>query len=46
VTDPKVPATKPAMERYAGWLQEFLAMVFRPAGPRPVVVRAGLCAAL
>jgi len=60
----KTPATKAVMERYAGWLQEFLAaragadgkapkvagevaqlapgelaVVFRPAGPRPVVAR-------
>ena len=60
----KTPAAKPVMERYAGWLQEFLAaragadgkalkvagevaqlapgelaVVFRPAGPRPVVAR-------
>jgi outer membrane protein assembly factor BamA len=60
----RTPATKPVMERYAGWLQEFLAaqagadgkatkvagevaqfapgelaVVFRPAGPRPVVAR-------
>jgi outer membrane protein assembly factor BamA len=60
----KTPASKPVMERYAGWLQEYLAaragadgkgprvagevaqlapgelaVVFRPAGPRPVVAR-------
>jgi outer membrane protein assembly factor BamA len=60
----KVPATKPLIDRYAGWLQEFLAakagadgkppkvsgevaqlapgqlaVVFRPAGLRPVVAR-------
>jgi outer membrane protein assembly factor BamA len=60
----KTPASKQVMERYAGWLQEFLAaraaadgkapkvsgeiaqlapgelaMVFRPAGLRPVVAR-------
>jgi len=60
----KTPVTKQLLERYAGWLQEFLAaragadgkalkvagevaqlapgelaVVFRPAGPRPVVAR-------
>jgi outer membrane protein assembly factor BamA len=60
----KTPATKLVVERYAGWLQEYLAaragadgkapkvagevaqfapgelaVVFRPAGPRPVVAR-------
>jgi outer membrane protein assembly factor BamA len=60
----KTPATRLLLERYAGWLQEFLAaradadgkapkvagevaqfapgelaVVFRPAGPRPVVAR-------
>jgi outer membrane protein assembly factor BamA len=60
----KTPATKPLLERYAAWLQEYLAgraapgamapkvtgevaqiapgelaVVFRPAGPRPVVAR-------